>query len=354
MTKTTISVQATLILILFFVGFNQKANSQTKTNQDPKTKLVNNYVGSEYKGNFVWCGAMNLAWNELKDNIIKEKVKLKSKEKVTLEMVKSLNNSNFTKTDLDSSSYYIKSGFGQKTVDAINEESKSKFPHKKLEDLKLQLQDDDIISYAYFNKSVSYRYEFDKATVTFKGKKVKGFAYNPKVMGHEFNIEIIEYVNDDQFIARLKLKEDNIEMIVAKGYSMTNPAIVIEKWNSNDPSEYYSLQGEDEFEAPILNLNFHREYKEITNQLLENKGFENKYFSQMFENIKFNMDEKGAEVEAEAVISMGAGSNGHSSAPIPRHFKLDKPYWVIMKQVDSKNPFFILGANNTALMEYVK
>jgi hypothetical protein len=71
----------------------------------------------------------------------------------------------------------------------------------------------------------------------------------------------------------------------------------------------------------------------------------------MFENIKFKMNEKGAEVEAEAVIGMNGGSNGQSLPPIPRYFKLDKPYWVIMKQTDSKNPFFILGINNTELME---
>lgn len=353
MQKSTCSLKLFLLLSLFFVGANEKINSQTKENQIPKTKLIGNYVASEYKGNFIWCGAMNLAWNELNENIIKDKVKLNSNDKVTLEIVKSFNNATFTKKDLDSSSYYIKSGFGQKTVDAINKESKIKFPDKILENLHLQLQDDDLISYAYFNKFVSYRYEFDKTTVIFKGEKVKGFAYNPKVLGHEFNIEVIEYVNDDQFIARLKLKEDNTEMIVAKGYNMNNPAVVIEKWNNNDPSHYYSLQGEDEFEAPQLNLNFHREYKEVTNELLENKGFENKYFSQMFENIKFKMDEKGAEVEAEAVISMEAGSNGHSSAPVPRHFKLDKPYWVILKQVDSKNPFFILGVNNTKLMDKI-
>jgi hypothetical protein len=356
------SIPKTAILVLVYLTTscaNHKKLAQ-KTVEKPleqyvpkdiKTTIAVNYLGSYYKGNFVWCGAMNLAWNVLNENIIKGKVKLKSEEKATLEMVNSLNNSTFTKKDLDSSSYYIKSGFGQKTVDAINKESKTKFPDKSLEDLKLQLENDDIISYSYFNKSVSYRYEFDKASVTFKGKKVKGFAYNPRISDQNFNIEVIEYVNDDQFIARLKLKENNTEMIVAKGYNRNNPAVVIEKWNNSNPSDYYSLQEADELEAPILNLNFHREYKEVTNKFLENKEFESKYFSQMFENIKFKMDEKGAVVEAEAVVGMNGGSNGQSSQVVPRYFKLDKPYWVIMKQADSQNPFFILGINNTELME---
>ena len=37
--------------------------------------------------------------------------------------------------DLDEKSYYVKSGYGQETVDAINKESKLKFPAKSFSDL---------------------------------------------------------------------------------------------------------------------------------------------------------------------------------------------------------------------------
>jgi len=30
---------------------------------------------------------------------------------------------------------------------------------------------------------------------------------------------------------------------------------------------------------------------------------------------------------------------------------LDKPYWVVMQRANSQNPYFILGVNNTELME---
>lgn len=347
------AIQVTLVLFLFFSNTNQKANSQTKTNQDQKTKLVGNYVGYNYKGNFVWCGAMNLAWNELNENILKEKLQLNSQDKTALEIVEKLNNPLFSKSDLDENSYYIKSGFGQKTINAINQESKVKFPNKSFEDLKIELEDDGLVSYAYFNKTVAYLYEFKKSSITFKGKKVKGFAYNPKVTDQLYNIEIVDYTSDDKFIIKLKLKDDSDQIILAKGYDMDNPDAVIKIVNANDPEEYGSLSEHDQFEAPKLNLNFHREYKELQNQFLKNEDFEKTFFSQMFENIKFNMDEKGAKVEAEAVITMEAGSNGRNSKFIPRNFMLNKPFWVIMKRADSQNPYFILGINNTALIEKV-
>src|SRR5208337_3734647 len=108
------------------------------------------YLGSEYKGNFVWGGAMNLAWYELNENILHEKLKLNTNDKAALEMADKLNNSPFTKNDLNEQSYYVKSGFGQETVDLINKESRGKFPRKSFRDLELNLLPMDIISYAYF------------------------------------------------------------------------------------------------------------------------------------------------------------------------------------------------------------
>ncbi|MEN9910377.1 MAG: hypothetical protein RLZZ540_3536 [Bacteroidota bacterium] len=356
MKSSIFSIQVTLVLFLFFTIFNQNANSQTSTKQDPKISIVGNYVGSNYKGNFVWCGVMNLAWNELSENILKEKLKLNSQDKTALEMIEKLNNPIFSKNDLDENSYYIKSGFGQKTINAINQESKVKFPNKSFKDLKIELEDDGLVSYAYFNKAVAYLYEFNTSTVTFKGKEVKGFAYNPKVTEQLYNIEIVDYTNDDKFIIKLRLKNENNqddELILAKGYAMYNPDVVIKIINASNPEEYHSLDKRDQFEAPKLNLNFHREYKEMMNQLLKHKGFEKTFFSQMFENLKFNMDEMGATVEAEAVIAIESGGSSNSGKFIQRNFILNKPYWVIMQRKDSKNPYFILGINNTALMEKV-
>jgi hypothetical protein len=357
MKKSISSIQATLMLFLFFGNANQKMNSQTKANQDTKTSIVGNYVGCNYKGNFVWCGAMNLAWNELNENILTEKLKLNSQDKTALEMVEKLNNPRFSKNDLDENSYYIKSGFGQKTITAINQESKLKFPNKSFEDLKIELEDDGLVSYAYFNKAVAYLYEFKTSTVVFKEKKVKVFSYNPKVTEQLYNIEIVDYTNDDKFIIKLRLKNENNqndELFLAKGYKMDNPDAVMKIVNTSDPEEYRLLNKRDQFEAPKLNLSFHREYKELMNQFLKNKGFEEAYFSQMFENLKFNMDEKGAQVEAEAVIAMESGGSRDSVKFIPRNFILNKPYWVIMQRTDSKNPYFILGINNTELMENIK
>ena len=111
---------------------------------------------------------MNFAWNELKENILKENVILDTKDKKALKLTDKLNNSIITKNILDEESYYIKSGYGQKTIDIINKESKEKFPKKSFKDLEITLEDKDIISYAYFFKEVEYKEPFKETKVYFK------------------------------------------------------------------------------------------------------------------------------------------------------------------------------------------
>jgi hypothetical protein len=36
----------------------------------------NNYLGSKYLGNYVWAGAINLAWDELNENILHDNYSL--------------------------------------------------------------------------------------------------------------------------------------------------------------------------------------------------------------------------------------------------------------------------------------
>lgn len=323
--------------------------SQPHVIQDTKSEISGNYLGSDYKGNYVWGGAMNLAWTELAENIIKEDIQLNTKDKVALEMVSKLNDAPFSKNDLDEESYYVKSGYGQSTVDEINRESKKKFPSKSFDDLKINLSPKDIISYAYFLKEVEYETMFKKDDVLFKGQKIEGFIADNEAQRE--NIKIIKYKNDDKFIIKLQLKDKNDELILAKGYDMKNPQAVVDEIKQNNEKDLAIIGESDKFKAPKLHLDHHRDYVELIDKFLSNQGFSDYFIAQMFENIKFDMDEKGAKVENEAVISMTLGVTGPSKKPKIKNFILDKPYWVIMKRADSQNPYFILGVNNMELMQ---
>ncbi len=306
------------------------------------------YLGSEYKSNYVWGLAMNLAWHDLNENVLHGKVKLKTGDEIALRMADQLNEAPFTKNDLDEKSYYIKSGYGQKTVDVINKESREKFPDKSLDDLKLNLGPKDIIAYAYFLKKVEYVTPFKENDVSFLNERVRGFY--AKDISKE-NVRILEYWDDDKFIIRLTLKDDGDELILVKGFDMNNPIDVlkeIDKYNKHVPSP---INDADQFEMPKLHLDHRHDYIELRGKFLANKDFEGYFIAQMFEKIKFDMDHKGARVESEAVI---IGPTAMPSQPKVRRFILDKPFWVVMKRNNSRYPYFILGVKNTELMEKIK
>jgi len=328
---------ALLSIVLFSTLFGSAGASNTDY-----------YLGSEYKSNYVWGLAMNMAWHELSENILHGKVKLKTGDEIALRMADQFNEAPFTKNDLDEKSYYIKSGYGQKTVDLINKESRAKFPDKSFEDLKLALGPKDIIAYAYFLKKVEYLTQFKEGSVWFEEKEeVKGFyAHTPE---QKDNVEILNYWDDDRFIICLKLKGDEDEIILAKGFEMDNPRDALDeiaKYNKNIPS---AMSHNDQFEMPKLHLDHHREYDELKGRCLANKGFEIYCIVEMFENIKFDMDHKGARVENEGVIAIVSGIA--TKEPKIRRFILNKPFWVVMKRKNNENPYFILGVRNTKLME---
>jgi hypothetical protein len=331
------------IALIAFTGCSSNIISQNNTG---------NYLGTEYEGNYIWGGAMNLAWNELNDNILHEKLQLQTTDQTALDVVNKFNQSPFSTKDLDDKSYYVKSGYGQYAVDLINRESKAKFPTKSFSDLSLPLNPTDIISYAYFLKEVEYPNQFGEKNVTFDGALVKGFFADNDTLKN--NIKILKYWNDDQFIISLALKDEQDQLIIVKGFDMTSPQDIVDKINEYQVANYQSINDIDLFEMPKLHINNHREYQELINIPLANSKFTDYAISVMFENIKFDIDQKGARVENEAVIAMKAlAASNPAPTPKIKKFIMDKPFWIVMKRTDSNNPYFILGVNNEKIMENI-
>ncbi|HHT9123596.1 MAG TPA: hypothetical protein ACFYEF_12070, partial [Candidatus Wunengus sp. YC63] len=251
--------------------------------------------------------------------------------------------------DLDEASYYVKSGFRQKTVDIINKESRSKFPDKSFGDLKVTLQEKDIIAYAYFLKKVEYATPFVTNNVSFMGERIKGFC--AKTKEQKANVEVLKYSDDNKFIIRLKLKVDSDELILAKGFDISSPEDIVDEIRKYDIQHLPAMGDSDLFEMPKLHLSYSRDYNEVIRKYLANKGFEKYWIEVMQENITFDMDEKGSRVENEAVLSASKDVSKPAELPQIRRFILNKPFWVMMKRKNSRNPYFILGVNNTELME---
>ncbi|MFA6447225.1 MAG: hypothetical protein WCW31_03135 [Patescibacteria group bacterium] len=348
-----------LVLVFLAVGCQDRVVSLIKKDTakiipiEEKTEpaVQGDFTGSMVKGNYVYGAAMNLAWNDMVSNIIHGPVKLDTKDSAALRTTAAFNKAIFTKKDLDSASYYVKSGFGQKIVDQVNRESRAKFPQKSFSDLKINLRNTDFLAYAYFLKQVEYPKEFavDKLDFNVRSKKQKVKSFYAQTNVQKGNVQILKYWNDEKFIISLRLKDANDRMLVAKGFDMTDPQTVVKEVNAINPADITSMEREDVFEMPMLHLDAHREYTEMIGEKFANLGFEKYIIGLMFENIKFDIDQKGARVENEAVIA-GLATAMQPMFP-PKDMVLNKPFWIVMERKDSKHPYFILGVNNAELME---
>jgi hypothetical protein len=123
-----------VFILLIFIVFGCTQNSPTAMSPSPDHNFKN-YTGSFYEGNYIWSGAMNLCWTALSQTVIKEPISIRTEDSVALAMTEKFNHPACTTDDLDEPSYYIKAGIGPKTLEAINRESRKKFPQKSFGDL---------------------------------------------------------------------------------------------------------------------------------------------------------------------------------------------------------------------------
>ncbi len=345
-----------LIPIIISTYFIASCSSQSVEKNVPKEKINDqsipdstHYLASDYQWNYVWAWAMNLAWNELWDTVFHQNPQLQTDDKVALDMVEKLNNPVLTKDDLDERSYYVKSWFWQETVDTINRETREKFPSKSFGDLNIQLGPKDIMTYAYFLKEVAYKEPFKDGGLEFNGQRVQAFYAG--TVEQKNNVSIINYENDDKFIIHIQLKDNSDRLILAKGYNMMNPWSILSDISLYARSYYPKMDNIDSFFAPKLNLDYSRNYIELKDKFFSNEEFNQSSIREMFENIKFTMDESGARVEYEAGMAQPTPVPDIDEIKKEKHLHLNKPYWVIMQRTDSNKPYFILGINNEKLME---
>ncbi|MFH4355000.1 MAG: hypothetical protein WDW21_05670 [Neisseriaceae bacterium] len=323
-------------------------NQGTPTQAQPTEKIVpiSHYQGFEYRGNYVWGGAMNLAWTELSDSILKAPLAVESKDLAVQRQVAAYNHPVFTRSDIQPEAYYIKSGYGPQTVQLINREVKEKFPQKTFSDLNLLLGDRDFLAYAYLFKTVKYKSPFAKDQLSFAGQPVD--AFSAKNMTMRKNVSLLDYRNDDQFIVRLALQNEGEELYLVKGYSLTSADQLVALLGSKKDNPLVPLNSRDEFKAPKLVVDAESQHKDLNNLVLLNQGFRGYRLGALIEKIKFNMDEVGARVENEAYIGVRSMA---ALPPPPKKLILDQPYWVVLKEKQAQSPYFILEVRNTEFMK---
>lgn len=224
---------------------------------------------------------------------------------------------------------------------------KAKFPHKKLANLQLKLGKNDMLAYAYLAKAVQYKTPFAQTVMNFSGKKVKAMSATTPAM--RANLALLDYHDNNDFVLRLRLKEPTEELYLIKGHDQAPIKEIVSLIKIH--GQEIALQNSDHFKAPFLSFLAKNTHPDLLGIRFLNQGFENNVIGVMTENIQLQMDEIGASVENDAVISMVNMSA--PSAQQPKDLIFDRPYWLVMKVKNAATPYLVIHVRNSQLMKLV-
>lgn len=329
---------------------NNKAAS-VETTEGDKTKVYSILNVPMEDNNMIWCGTFQLAWNELRDNIIKEDIKLEGESKVSPQ----LNKKAFTKEYLNEKDYIAMAGYNKDSiVEKINAALQDKFHEGGKWKVESELKNpDDILAYSFLKKNIEFRYAFEeiKDGLIFNGSKVKAFGIADTEEGEirgnlAAQVWLLNYKNEDNFTVSLKGKNEDDEIILAKipesdtlentlNYALTNS------------NEAIALDGRDIIKIPILTFDIEKHFTELENKSLKNKGFENYSIMSALQRIEFSLTEKGAELKSKAEIGIAGAMPDISE---PKKLIFDKPFLLYMKEKGDKNPYFAIWVDNSEIM----
>ena len=115
----------------------------------------------------------------------------------------------------------------------------------------------------------------------------------------------------------------------------------------------YEITREDIFAIPVIKFNIDTDYKRIQKQKFITKDNVSHEVVAAYQRTGFILNENGAVVESEAV-AVADSSAAVVALPKPKKMIFDKPFLIIVKRVDQKNPYFVMKVNNAELLVHKK
>lgn len=227
-----------------------------------------------------------------------------------------------------------------------------------------EVEGDLIKTRAEFNKSLPFELKLQsfKNKLTFDGQKVSSFGVNGYDNYEQLNIvKIIYYKNDNNFIIKLLPKDREHEIILFKTEknfnSIAEMTIEIEKLTEigkiekkNKKINWKYFYGEEDIVViPKFSFNIETNFTKIEGSKF-NADKRNFQVESAWQRTAFILDEMGAEIESEAEVEVTEEVEEEYEKPKPKKMIFDKPFLILLKRTDAKNPYFGLWTINTELM----
>ena len=303
------------------------------------------------KKSVLWCGTLQLTWNKAV-TLVGAKLHLVPRSRE----VELLNRGDFTDRDLDPASYVDIADFERNHAEdeiraALQKTFGGAASPELIPPVPKEFGPDDFVAYSYLYKNLAFTTPFLSRPFAFQGTKVEGFGF-PRESSAAMRGQagVCDYHSPDDFIVTLKTTSPSDELILAKttpGASLADTSRSVLERLAADKAE--PVGPNDKLDVPKLNFDLRREFPELqgrTDPDHSAKIREALAIKSVKQLVRFQLNEKGAILKSEASMMVGA-----AAMPVSRHaLVFDKPFLILLKQSNSKLPYFALWVGNAELL----
>ena len=226
-----------------------------------------------------------------------------------------------------------------------------------------EIIDGAIIAKAFLNKKLPFETKLQvlDEPINFDRTNVSAFGmYYFDEYAIKFT-QILYYKDDNNFILKLVPKDKQHEIILVKGLekyhnlkdaiNLTNKLVAQGKKERADNKLLwkYQIVTEDIFAIPVIKFNIATNYKNIERQSFSTGDNKKHSVELAYQRTGFIFNENGAVVESEVMVAV----DSVGVEPIithPKKMVFDKPFLIIIKRVDKRNPYFVMKVSNSELL----
>lgn len=304
--------------------------------------------------NLIYCSTIQMAWNELSNNQLKQTIEIENPP----DYLKKLNTLLKQPPLISDDAYIVLGGIADqntnKTIEIVVTNKFKKMLSADEMRFNFDISPGSLYAFSLLFKELLFTKEFEKVNkhlFKFNNNKVHVEAFGITDRRHEShdkyskeievfheNNKITSYSTNELFVIKLKSISDSDEIIV----SNIDPEETLQKTfikiydYINNPEKLHKFLSPSKLIIPKINFDITKNYDNITNRKIINDKYEGSKIYIFIQKIKFNINEKGVRLLSSSIEGVGANSND-----LPRHFIINKPFFIYLKDKKANSPYFM-------------
>jgi hypothetical protein len=242
-------------------------------------------------------------------------------------------------------------GFGSEgIVETLRGELATKFPGFNPEYLPQAISPDALFAYGYLSKNLKFRTAFAAREGRFGDSTVRTFGLGGNPFGDDpariAQVVVHDWIAPKDFVLELIAEDPDSHLVVAQIPPEETLAATAAKAMSRLGTflgEARRLARDEVLSIPRLALDVEGSFVDLVGRPMLTEQIRGKCFDVAKQRVKFHMNEGGAGIKSEAIVT------GYGPPP-PRSFQVSQPFLVLMIRRGASSPYLAAWIESTAWM----